>query len=147
MDPNPEIWGSHFWFTMHTVGFFYPEYPTPTDMHRYKNFYESFVYMLPCVSCREHYGKVINDHPIDPYLESRDSLSRWVVLVHNKVNERIGKKQISYQQAVDEYGKKFILPEKKDKKIRTCVIIFGILLCGFVFAWTTKMHNLTSKSR
>lgn len=145
MDPSPEIWGNHFWFTMHTASFFYPEYPTPTDMHRYKNFYESFAFIIPCPECKVHYTQMLNDHPIDPYLESRDSLSRWVVLVHNKVNERLGKKQISYQQAVEQYNKQFLPATKKDKRIKHCAVVLLILVIAFIFTWTRKMHKATSR--
>lgn len=147
MNPDPEIWGNNFWFTLHSVSFFYPEYPTSTDMHKYKTFFETISYVLPCPSCKEHYRKILNDYPIDPYLESRDSLIRWVILVHNKVNLRIGKKEISYQDAINEYSKKYIRPEKKDKNIKTCIIVCLIIFISFVFAWATKMHNITSKNK
>lgn len=143
MNPSPEIWGNHFWFSMHTASFFYPEYPTPTDMHKYKQFYESFAYVIPCPDCKNHFYQLMNDYPIDSYLESRDSLSRWVVLVHNKVNERLGKKQMSYQQVIDEYNKKFIPAEKKDKKIKHCAILLLVIIVAFVFSWTSNMHKAT----
>ena len=144
MDPNPETWGNHFWFTMHTASFFYPVYPSPTDMYRYKSFFESFAHVIPCQECKKHYAELLNDYPIDPYLESRDSISRWVVLVHNKVNERLGKKQLSYQQTVDEYNKKFIPVVKKDKKIKQCAIVLLVIVVAFIFTWAQKMHKTTS---
>lgn len=43
--------------------------------------------------------------PIDRALESRDTLTKWVIDIHNKVNLETGKKELGYQEALDLYLK------------------------------------------
>lgn len=103
MNPNPNVFGPHFWFTLHSVSFFYPEYPTDTDMRIHKEFYESFVHVIPCEDCKEHYRVLLSRYPIDGHLESRNQLTRWVVFIHNQVNKRLGKREVDYQTVVENY--------------------------------------------
>lgn len=103
MNPNPGVFGPHFWFVLHSVSFFYPESPTDTDMRRHKDFYESFVYMIPCYECKQHYKVLLTRYPIDGHLNSRDELSRWVVFLHNQINKKTGKKEVDYQTVVQNY--------------------------------------------
>src|SRR5207249_3859959 len=50
--------------------------------------------------CKSHYMDMIkNELPVDDHLVNRDSLSRWTVDVHNAVNKRLGKKELSYSEA------------------------------------------------
>ena len=43
------------------------------------------------------------EHPIDPHLENKDSLVKWVIDIHNKVNEELNKPKLEYQEAIDLY--------------------------------------------
>ena len=101
MNPNPNVFGPHFWFTLHSVSFFYPEAPTDTDMRIHKDFYESFAHVLPCDECKKHYRVLLTRYPIDGHLDSRDQLSRWVVFLHNQVNKSLGKKELPYDEVVN----------------------------------------------
>ena len=38
---NQNIWGSHLWFSLHTISFAYPIKPTINDQNNYKNFFVS----------------------------------------------------------------------------------------------------------
>ena len=40
---------------------------------------------------------------MESHLDSRDSLSRWLVDFHNKVNERLGKPIMKYEEVAKEY--------------------------------------------
>jgi hypothetical protein len=40
---------------------------------------------------------------VDKHLDSRDSLSRWLVDFHNKVNARLGKPEYDYEAAKREF--------------------------------------------
>lgn len=130
LEPYPEVWGPHFWFTLHTISFFYPEYPTSTDMRNYKEFFERFALFIPCSSCQQHYKQFLKQYPIDGYLDSRDSLSRWVVYLHNKVNVRNGKPEWSYDDVVKDYRRKYS-PQKEKAKMINIGVLAGLLGIGF----------------
>ncbi len=137
MNLNPEIWGPHFWYTLHTISFYYQEYPTSTDMRLYKEFYESFVTMLPCKSCKLHYRRLLSQYPIDAHLNSRDSLSRWVVFIHNQVNRKLNKKEMAYDDVVKMYRKWF--DQKKTlNKTKNYVFLLGSILAIAYLLYTYK---------
>ena len=97
------IWGPHGWKFMHYVSLDYPDNPTINDKNVYKNFYYSLQDVLPCEKCRINYKKNIIEHPIDSHLENKDSLVKWVIDIHNKVNEELNKPKHEYQEAIDIY--------------------------------------------
>lgn len=124
LSPDPRYWGSKFWFVMHTVAEFYPQYPNNDDMTHAKNFYTSMRYLLPCPSCAEHYSKLLARYNIDHHLASKDALMRYVNLLHNEVNKRIGKAVVSY----DQYLQNLFLPTEAPPRFPIEFIMLGILL-------------------
>ena len=132
MNPNPDVFGPHFWFTMHSVSFFYPENPDSTQMKIHKDFYESFVHVIPCEECRKHYRSLLTLYPVDGHLQSRDQLSRWVVFIHNQVNKRIGKKEIPYDEVVNNYRKAYATTQtNKPRKYASIALIAVLLFVGY----------------
>jgi hypothetical protein len=55
--------------------------------------------MLPCEECCQHYCSEFDKDPVDNHLDSKYKLSLWVVNFHNRVNTRLGKKNVSYEDA------------------------------------------------
>ena len=100
---NPTIWGPHGWKFMHYVSLGYPENPTQNDKHSYKNFYYSLQDVLPCEKCKYNYLTNITENPIDSHLDTKDSLVKWVIDIHNTVNKELGKKELTYEEAINIY--------------------------------------------
>jgi len=94
-------WGPSAWLFLHSVSFQYPENPTDQDKNNYKIFFESLQNILPCPNCREHYQKNLKENPMN--LESRESLIKWVIDLHNAVNKKNSKKEYSYDEVNDLY--------------------------------------------
>jgi hypothetical protein len=99
MDPNK--WGAHLWFFLHTLSFNYPESPTFKNKVDLNDFYNSLKNILPCELCRTHYIQNLERHP--PDLSNRNSLVKWTIDLHNKVNVQIGKPEYSYEKAINLY--------------------------------------------
>ena len=99
-----KLWGPAFWRTMHCATFRYPVKPTAEERRRMLLFMQVIAYMIPCGECGAHYVDTLNAGlPLDDEaLASRDALTRWLVKVHNAVNARLGKPQLSYS-AVERY--------------------------------------------
>ena len=102
---KPSVWGPPGWRFMHYVSLGYPEKPSDSEKQQYKVFYESLQHVLPCHTCAQNYKENLKEMPIDDALGSRDSLVKWVIDIHNKVNVETGKKTLEYQEALDLYLK------------------------------------------
>jgi len=100
---NQNIWGSHLWFSLHTITFTYPINPTIIDKKNFKNFFESLQNVIPCSVCQKNYKRHLLEHPIDKHLNSRKDLVYWFIDIHNMVNSEIGKKFMSYDVVLKKY--------------------------------------------
>jgi hypothetical protein len=101
----PAIWGPHLWFILHVISFEYPVVPNELDKRIYHDFYTSIKDILPCDICKKHYRDHINKYPLTPHLDSRSTLVKWVIQVHNFVNASLGKPVLSVEHVIDIYSK------------------------------------------
>ena len=99
----PSTWGPFFWHTMHIVALGYPKKPNYAEKRAAKEFYESFVHLIPCPVCRLHYATHLKANPITPSLDSNEDLFRWTVKIHNLVNKDLGKPEYSEMDAIQFY--------------------------------------------
>jgi len=95
-------WGPAGWTFLHSIGFSYPE-ATPTVEEK-ESMYKFLVHtgaVLPCRRCRRHYAAFVRARLSDPYcavLADRESLSRFLVDLHNDVNRRLGRPEMSFER-------------------------------------------------
>lgn len=99
MSIPPETWGPFFWHTFHLVALGYPSQPSYSDKKAAKEFFESMMYLIPCPACREHYRVFLGELPITPHLDDGQSLFRWTVVLHNRVNKSLGKPVFSESES------------------------------------------------
>jgi hypothetical protein len=99
----PTVWGPFFWHTIHIVALGYPKTPSYTDKKCAKEFYEALAFLLPCSVCREHYKEHLAENPLTPFLDSRTDLIRWTVMIHNKVNRSLHKKEWTMEEVLLHY--------------------------------------------
>ena len=104
MQLPPEIWGPMFWCCFHLVSLGYPESPTFAEKRAAKEFFASMVFLLPCPACRGHFREVLQVLPVDTWLDNRRSLTEWVWKLHNSVNARLGKPEISQAAFIARYS-------------------------------------------
>ena len=98
---NKVIWGKHVWKAIHYIALGYPDKPSEQQKEDYKKFYLLFSSVLPCKICREHYIKTLINHPLtDSILENKDNLIKWTIDLHNIVNQDLGYKILSYEDAI-----------------------------------------------
>ena len=101
---KPSIWGPHGWKFMHYVSLGFPSNPSEEDKKNYKTFYTSLQHILPCAKCANNYSHNLIKYPIDNHLENRDTLVRWVIDIHNQVNNETNKKEYTYREALNLYS-------------------------------------------
>jgi len=101
---NNNIWGPKAWVFLHTITFNYPNNPSNSDKKNYKNFFESLQFILPCKICKEHYINHIKDNPIDNYLDTKENLVKWLIIIHNEVNKILNKPILNYKEIIEHYN-------------------------------------------
>jgi hypothetical protein len=90
MNVPPTKWGPHFWMTLHIACLACQDYKALAE------FVEGYMYIIPCMSCRQHFEQVLVENPVP---ETGDFF-QWSVDVHNIVNNRLGKPEFSYEEAL-----------------------------------------------
>ena len=128
MDPN--IWGSQAWLFLHTITLNYPDNPSKFDKENFKNFFENLSHVIPCDVCREHYKKNIRKYPIQ--LDSKESLTKWLHMIHNLVNVKNNKDELPYEEFIKNYSNLYS-GNTQMKKILLFFLIIVICLILFYF--------------
>jgi hypothetical protein len=128
---DPKVWGPHYWFFLHTLAMTYPHHPNTVTKKKYYEFIQNLPLFLPVEEISSDFSKLIEKYPITPYLDNRDSFVRWMHFIHNKINERLEKPQISLNEFFFNYYDEYKSHDDKlgnYYKIREKVIYVGIIL-------------------
>ena len=59
--------------------------------------------------------KLLEQYPITPYLDNRESFVRWTWFIHNKINEKLEKPKITLEEFYKQYYENY---KPKDVKYR-----------------------------
>jgi len=104
---SPDKWGPIFWETFHLSTAGYPEYPTNEHINSYREFYISFMKILPCNRCSKDAQELINANIsyLNLGLQSRSKLLRWGYEFHDAVNRKLNKQSISFNQFNERYSR------------------------------------------
>jgi len=134
MELDPNVWGPHYWFVLHTIALCYPLTPNDVTKKKYYNFIQDLPLMIPNERHGNKFSEMLDMYPVTPYLDSRESFIKWMHFIHNKYNVLIGKESISMPEAMDKYyhhykPKKILMMEtlKKKQKIMFAVIVLALL--------------------
>lgn len=141
MNLNPDIWGPHYWFMLHTIAFHYPRHPNDVTKKKYYDFISNIPLFIPVESIAGDFSKLIDLYPISPYLDSRESFIKWIHFIHNKINEKLEKPKISLEEFYIEYYEKFKpkdikmkeLYRWKEKLIYTIVILSLVCIILYLY--------------
>lgn len=90
-------WGPNAWNFLHTVTYNYSSAPSSEDKNVMFTFLRSIPKILPCKKCGNHFETLVNAYFPNPgcdALSSREKLVEMMILLHNKVNARLSKKQL-----------------------------------------------------
>lgn len=99
------VWGPAQWHFLHTMSFNYPVNPSHDDKNNYRNYMLNLVNILPCRYCRENLKKNYKVFPLTiNHMKNRDSFSRYVYYLHERINKNLGKKSgLSYCDVRERY--------------------------------------------
>ena len=100
---DPTVWGPHYWFFLHTIAMSYPIHPNAVTKKKYYDFVQNIPMFLPVEEIATHFSKLLNEYPIQPYLDNRESFIKWFWFIHNKINEKLEKPIISLKDFYIQY--------------------------------------------
>ena len=133
-DLDPKIWGPHYWFFLHTIAMSYPVYPNAVTKKKYYDFVQNIPLFIPVESMAGEFSKLLDQYPVQPYLDNKESFIRWMWFIHNKINKKLEKPQISLNDFYVKYYEEYKpINEKMSEyyKIRGKLIYSGIIASIF----------------
>lgn len=130
LDPN--IWGPHYWFFLHTISMTYPIRPNALTKKKYYEFIQNLPLFIPVEKISTEFSKLIDQYPITPYLDNRESLIRWMHFIHNKINQKLEKPELSLNDFYINYYnnyKPIIVKNLEFNKLLGKFIYLILILC------------------
>jgi len=102
------VWGAALWKYMHYSAANYPDNPSDQEIKDMKSWLECLATTIPCNNCAKHFKSYIDTYKSKLYdiCSSKSTLFEFLVDIHNKVNERLGKPIMTLDEAYAIYGGK-----------------------------------------
>ena len=125
MNLNPEVWGPHYWFMLHTIALSYPKHPNAVTKKKYYDFISNIPLFIPVEEISTNFSKLLDLYPVTPYLD----------FLHNKINEVLQKPKISLHDFYANYYDCYKPTEFKIKENSKWKgkLIYTITILSFVF--------------
>ena len=131
---DPKVWGPHYWFFLHTISMTYPIHPNAVTKKKYYDFVQNIPLFIPVESMASEFSKLLDQYPVQPYLDNKESFIRWMWFIHNKINLKLEKPQISLNDFYVKYYEEYKpINEKMSEyyKIRGKLIYSSIIISIF----------------
>lgn len=117
------VWGPATWFFLHNMAMAYPKKINQNNPEHIRkkdsmfSFLSNLGNVLPCPICSVSYNQYIKEpfYNINKYLDSRARLARFIYLIHERVNEKLGVAKCyrpTFKQVVKKYGKFLVGPDQ-----------------------------------
>ena len=137
---DPNVWGPQYWFFLHTIAESYPLHSNDVTKKKYYDLIHNFPLFIPNDEIGNYFSELLDKYPVSPYLTNRDSFVKWMHFIHNKVNVRIGKPEISLPKALELYRNEYkpkpvYLAEKLNIKRHYIILLLIIILLFCIYLW------------
>jgi len=83
---DTRFWGPSGWRLLHMITF---AYEPDNQKESMRHFFEILPFVLPCKYCRSNLISHYESMPVEEALGSKESLSKWLYEIHNRVNETL----------------------------------------------------------
>ena len=137
MSLDPDVWGPHYWFFLHTLAISYPIKPNDVTKKKYYTFIHNLPLFIPVNEIGNSFSKLLDKYPVKPYLDSRKSFIKWMHFIHNKINILCNKDEITLDEAMEQYYNNYKPKQNKnieEKKQREKFIFMGIMFLLIVIS-------------
>lgn len=108
---DPTVWGPHYWFFLHTIAMIYPNHPNSETKKMYYQLIHQFHHFIPIQEMANQYESLMDLYPIQPYLENKESLLKWMHFIHNHYNQQLKKSTVSYSDFYSQYYELYNQPK------------------------------------
>lgn len=135
---EPNVWGPHYWFFLHTIAHSYPTNPNAVTKRKYYDLIMNMPLFIPHDDIGDSFAELLNKYPVTPYLDNRESFIRWVTFIHNKINNILGRQEVTYLESLDIYESYYKPNEIRISEkfnISKKVIIFSLILLMIVMIY------------
>jgi hypothetical protein len=105
LDAN--VWGKHYWFFLHTVSYTYPKNPNAVTKRKYYDLINNFPLFIPDEEMGNKFAALLDNYPVTPYLDNRESFVRWCWFIHNKINHLLEKEEIDLYESISRYFEEY----------------------------------------
>ena len=112
---DPTVWGPHFWFFLHTLALSYPHHPNAVTKKKYYELIQNLPLFIPIESNGNGFEKLLDEYPVTAYLDSRESLVKWLHFIHNKINDKLENPKITINEFYFRYYEEY---KPKDIKMK-----------------------------
>ena len=140
---DTKIWGPHYWFFIHTVAMTYPIRPNAVTKKKYYEFIQNLPLFIPVESLSGEFSKLIDKYPVTPYLDNRESLIRWTHFIHNKINQKLEKPQISLSEFYIKYYEEY--KSQNVKMVEYYKMREKAIYCGIIVTIAGGIYYLYDK--
>lgn len=127
---DPEIWGPQYWFFIHCAAMSYPNYPNAVTKKKFYEFFQNLPLFIPVEEISAKFSRLLDEFPVQPYLDNRESLLKWTWYIHNKVNASLEKPIISFDEFYKTFYEKFKSKQEKTSdfiKWRGKIVYFSLI--------------------
>ena len=134
---DPKIWGPHIWATIHNAAL---SADASSQYEDFEIFIKGLSKLLPCDVCREDFLTYLKkNEPKRPAFE-------WTVDLHNHVNKKLGKNQISVESARRSFSFDVCSHECSNSKSTKTDIFFivALIVLGIWILQLTRTKILSS---
>ena len=110
----------------------YPIRPNALTKKKYYEFIQNLPLFIPVEKISTEFSKLIDEYPITPYLDNRESLIRWMHFIHNKINQKLEKPELSLNDFYINYYNSYkptIVKNHEFNKLLGKFIYLIIILC------------------
>jgi hypothetical protein len=83
---DTRFWGPSGWRLLHLITF---TYEPSVQKEAVREVFEMLPFVLPCKFCRASLSEYMEKEPLEPALQSKAKLTRWLYVIHNHVNEKL----------------------------------------------------------
>jgi hypothetical protein len=137
-------WGPHYWLFLHACAYNYPNNPNSITKRKYYDLIQNMPLFIPDEEMGNRFAALLDNYPVSPYLDCRESFIIWMHFIHNKINVILGKPTVSLYSSLDDYHKemaKNIISDEIEtyldaKTKQQLLFAFFIFIClWFIFIW------------
>jgi hypothetical protein len=121
----------------------YPIRPNAVTKKKYYEFIQNLPLFIPVESLSGEFSKLIDKYPVTPYLDNRESLIRWTHFIHNKINQKLEKPQISLSEFYIKYYEEY--KSQNVKMVEYYKLREKAIYCGIIVTIAGGIYYLYDK--